>query len=81
MNRLANYAKHARVTHAIYGITSYHDYRIVNAIQQLLNFKHHIVSCSTLEIKKQASPMSEGVVEIGISSHLARANNRTTRQT
>jgi hypothetical protein len=32
MNRLASYAKHAKVTHAIYEITSYHDYKIVNAI-------------------------------------------------
>jgi hypothetical protein len=64
MNRLANYAKHARVTHAIYGITSYHDYKIVNAIKQLLNFNHHIISCSTFELRKQASPMFEGVVEI-----------------
>jgi hypothetical protein len=32
MNRLATYAKHAKITHAIYEITSCHDYKIVNAI-------------------------------------------------
>jgi hypothetical protein len=33
-NRLATYAKHAKVTHAIHDITSYHDYKIVNVIQE-----------------------------------------------
>jgi hypothetical protein len=36
MNRLAIYAKHAKVTHAIYEIRSCHDYKIVNAIQEIL---------------------------------------------
>jgi hypothetical protein len=34
MNRLAIYSKHAKVTHAIYDITSWHDYKIVNVIQE-----------------------------------------------
>jgi hypothetical protein len=36
MNRLAIYAKHAKVTHAIYEIRSCHDYKIANAIQEIL---------------------------------------------
>jgi hypothetical protein len=35
-NRLATYAKHAKVTHAIHDITSYHDYKIVNVVQEFL---------------------------------------------
>jgi hypothetical protein len=34
VNRLATYAKHAKVTHTIYEITYCHDYKIVNAIQE-----------------------------------------------
>jgi hypothetical protein len=33
-NRLATYAKHENVTHAIYDITSFHDYKVVNIIQE-----------------------------------------------
>jgi hypothetical protein len=33
-SRLATYAKHEKVTHAIYDITSGHDYKIVNVIQE-----------------------------------------------
>jgi hypothetical protein len=32
-SRLATYAKHAKVTHAINDITSCHDYKVVNTIQ------------------------------------------------
>jgi hypothetical protein len=32
-SRLATYANHANVTHAMYDITSCHDYKIVNVIQ------------------------------------------------
>jgi hypothetical protein len=35
-SRLATYVKHANVTLAMYEITSSHDYKIVNAIQEIL---------------------------------------------
>jgi hypothetical protein len=36
---------------------------------------------STFELIEQASPISEGVTEIRINSHLARENNLTTQHT
>jgi hypothetical protein len=53
-SRLATYANHAIVTHAVYDIISYHDYKIVNVIQELHNIDHHNIRCSTFECNKQA---------------------------
>jgi hypothetical protein len=53
-SRLATYANHAIVTHAVYDIISYHDYKIVNVIQELHNIDHHNIGCSTFECSKQA---------------------------
>jgi hypothetical protein len=62
-NRLATYAKHARVTHVIYDIASCHDYKIVNVIQEYsMQPSHHLMS--TFQCSEQASPISEGVAEI-----------------
>jgi hypothetical protein len=35
-------------------------------------YNHHILSCSTFELKEQASPISEDVAEIQINSHHAK---------
>jgi hypothetical protein len=77
-SRLATYAKHAKVTHAIYDIASCHDYKIVNVIHNPHN-NHPRRLMSTFERSEQASPISEGVVEIQINSHLATENNLTTQ--
>jgi hypothetical protein len=51
--------------------TSCHDYKIVNVIHEILMTpSHHLMS--TFELREQASPISEGVTEIRINSHLAR---------
>jgi hypothetical protein len=36
-SRLANNAKHAKVTHAMNEVTTCHEYKIVNVIQESLN--------------------------------------------
>jgi hypothetical protein len=51
---------------------------MVNVIQELININHHIVSCSTFELRELASPISEAITEIRINSHIARENNLTT---
>jgi hypothetical protein len=77
-SRLSTYDKHAKVTHALYDITSCHDYKIVNVIHNPHNnHPHHLMSM--FEHSEQASPISEGFTEIRINSHLARENNLTTR--
>jgi hypothetical protein len=54
MNRLANYAKLARVIHAIYGVTSYHDYKIVNASK---NFSTSTITSShVLRLSSENKP-------------------------
>jgi hypothetical protein len=70
-NRLATYAKHAKVTQVIIVITSCHDYKIVNIIHNP-HISHNVIPTSTFELSEQASPISEGVVEIQINSHLVR---------
>jgi hypothetical protein len=70
-NRLATYAKHAIVTQVINDITSCHDYKVVNIIQ-LSHINNNVVPTSTFELREHASPISKGVVEIRINSHLAR---------
>jgi hypothetical protein len=56
-SRLATYAKHA-----INDITSYHEYKIVNVIEES-SCNHTYVLMSTFECSEQASPISEGVAE------------------
>jgi hypothetical protein len=79
MSRLATYDKHARVTHAIYEITFRHDYKIVNAIQEILittNTSSHVLH---LYSENKPSPMSEGVTDIRINTQPCKRNNLTTR--
>jgi hypothetical protein len=78
MSRLATYAKHTKVTHAIYDVTSCNDYKIVNIVHSPHNNYPYRLT-STFEHSEQASPISEGVAEIRINSHLPRENNLTTR--
>jgi hypothetical protein len=77
-SRLATYAIHGNVTRAMYNITSCHDYKIVNIIQELLKYNHHIISCSTFERREQASSKFEDVAEILINSQPCKGNNLTT---
>jgi hypothetical protein len=56
MNRLATYTKHAKVTHAIYEITSCHDNKIVNVIQESSITTIHMVSC--LHLNSENKPHS-----------------------
>jgi hypothetical protein len=79
MSRLATYAKHARVTHAIYEITICHDYKIVNVIQEILTTT--IASSHVLRLHSQNKPsaISEGVTEIRTNHQLCKGNNLTTR--
>jgi hypothetical protein len=72
MGRLATNAKHAKVTHAINDITSCHDIQSSQHDPRTLISTTHIVSCLRLMLREQASPISEGVMEIRINSHLAR---------
>ncbi len=70
-NRLATYAKHENVTHAIYDITSFHDYKIVNVIHNP-HINHNSILMSTFRVREQASPIYECVTVIQINSHLTR---------
>jgi hypothetical protein len=80
-SRLATYANHANVAHAMYDITSCHDYKIANVIQELVKYNHHIISCSRFERREQASSISEDVAKIQINSQPCKGNNLTTRHT
>jgi hypothetical protein len=71
MSRLVIYAKHTNVTHAIFEIITCHDYKIVNTSKNPHN-NHSVVLISTFELREQASPISEGVTEVWIDSHLER---------
>jgi hypothetical protein len=81
MSRLATYVKHARVTHAIYEVTSCHDYKIVNVIQEILITT--ITSSHVLRLysENKSWPMSEGITEIRINSQPCKGNNLTTWHT
>jgi hypothetical protein len=63
MSRLASYAKHARVTHAIYEIAFYHDYKIVNVIQEILITTITLPHVLRLHSENKPSPIYEGVAE------------------
>jgi hypothetical protein len=65
-SRLATHANHAIVTHAVYEITFFHDYKIVNAIQV---YTMQIITTSNilpLNVVNKSSSISEDVVEIRI---------------
>jgi hypothetical protein len=62
-SRLAIYAKHAKVTHAMNEVTTCHDYKVVNIIHNPHN-THNDVPTSTFELREQDSLISEDVVEI-----------------
>jgi hypothetical protein len=65
-SRLATYANHAIVTHAVYEIIFFHDYKIVNAIQV---YTMQIITTSNilpLNVVNKPSSISEDVVEIRI---------------
>jgi hypothetical protein len=63
-SRLENYANHASVTHAVYEITSFHDYKIVNVIQEYI--MHTITTSYVLRLNtvNKPSSTSEDVVKI-----------------
>jgi hypothetical protein len=64
MSRLATYANHAIVTHAMYEITFCQDYKIVNVIQ--VNIMQTITTFGVLCLNtvNKPSSISEDVVEI-----------------
>jgi hypothetical protein len=69
-NRIATYAKHAKVTQSNNWLLSSLEYKLVNVI--LIILKSTMRFLTVFEHSEQASPISEGVVEIWINIHLAR---------
>jgi hypothetical protein len=65
-SRLVTYANHVVVTHVVYEIAFFHDYKIVNVIQeyimQTITSSHGL----HLNVVNKASSISEDVVEIRI---------------
>jgi hypothetical protein len=59
------------VTLVITEVTTCHDYKLVNIIHNP-HINHNVIPISTFGLSKQASPISKGVMEIRIISHLAR---------
>jgi hypothetical protein len=80
-SRLATYANHAVVTHAVYEITFCHDCKIVNVIQ--VYTMQTITTSGVLHLNTANKPsfISEDVVEIRINSQPCKGNNLTTRHT
>jgi hypothetical protein len=64
MDRLATYANHAGVTHAVYEITFFHDYKIVNVIQEYIMQTITMTPILCLNTVNKPSSISEDVVEI-----------------
>jgi hypothetical protein len=79
MSRLATYAKHAKVTLAVYEITFCHDYKIFNVIQEILITTITSSHVLCLYSENKPSPISTGVAEIRINSQSCKGNNLTTR--
>jgi hypothetical protein len=78
LRRLATYAKHARVTHAIYEITFCHGYKIVNSVQEILITtitSSHVLHMNTVN---KPSYISEDVMEIPINNQPGKGNNLIT---
>jgi hypothetical protein len=65
-SRLASYANHASVTHAVYDLTFFHVYKIVNVIQ--VYTMQTITTSDVLRLKavNKHSSISEDVAEIRI---------------
>jgi hypothetical protein len=80
-SRLATYANHAFVTHAVYDTISCHDYNVVNIIQvyTLQTITMSRVLC--LNAANESSSISEDVTEIQINSQPCKGNNMTTQHT
>jgi hypothetical protein len=57
------------------------DYQVVIINITIISYEPHDIALLRNDSSKQASPISEGVAEIRINSHLARVNNLTTRHT
>jgi hypothetical protein len=80
-NRLATYANHAIVTHAVYEITVCHDYKIVNVIQVYTMQTITTSGLLRLNAAKKPSSISEDVTKIRINSQPCKGNNLTTQHT
>jgi hypothetical protein len=50
-SRLATYAKHGKVTHAINDIISCHDYKVINIIQ-ISHINHNVVPTSMFDAQR-----------------------------
>jgi hypothetical protein len=75
-DRLAIYANHAG-----YDLTFFHDYKIVNAIQEYIMQTITTSHILRLNAVKNPSSISEDVTEIRINSQPCKGNNLTTRHT
>jgi hypothetical protein len=73
-SRLATYANHA-----LYEITFFHDYKIVNIIQEYIMQTITMSGVLCLNAVNKPSSISEDVVEIWINSQPCKGNNLTTR--
>jgi hypothetical protein len=78
-SRLATYANHASVTHAVYEITFFHDYKIVNVIQENIIQTISMSHVLRLNTVNKPSSISEDVTDIRINSQSCKGNNLTTR--
>jgi hypothetical protein len=78
-SRLATYANHAIVTHVVYEITFFHDYKIVNAIQVYTMQTITMSSVLRLNAANKPSSISKDVTEIRINSQPCKGNYLTTR--
>jgi uncharacterized protein (DUF1015 family) len=78
-SRLATYANHASVTHAVYEITFSHDYKIVIVIQEYIMQTITTHGVLRLNAANKPSSISEDVAEIQINSQPCKGNNLTTR--
>jgi hypothetical protein len=63
-SRVATYANHASVAHAVYDLTFFHDYKIVNVIQVYIMQTITTSKVLCLNIVNKPSCISEDVAEI-----------------
>jgi hypothetical protein len=80
-SRLAACDNHASVTHAMYDLTFFHDYKIVNVIQVYTMRTITMSGVLCLNALNKPSSISKDVVEIRINSQPCKSNNLTTRHT
>jgi hypothetical protein len=81
MSRLATYANHASVTQAVYEITFFRDYKIVNVNQEYIMQTITTSGALCLNAVNKPSSISEDVTETQINSQPYKENNLTTRHT